>query len=135
MNDLAKKKLIRWLIAVVIVVSAAAIFTSWRLNNPPFDMEEMPFMQALSDGCFIVGLFCTGMGILMWISTTGVLDMIGYGFKSLLYLFTPMQKDRDEGGFYEYKLQKKQKKKGVPFEYLWLGIGMIVLSFIFVLFI
>ena len=109
--DLKKKKIIRWLVAVLVVVGAAMIFFVWRLNNYPSDMEFMPVMQALSDGFFIIGLICTGFGILMWISTTGVLDIISYGFKSVLYLFTPLTKDRDEGGFYEYKLKKKEKRK------------------------
>ena len=133
--DLKKKKIIRWLVAVLVVVGAAMIFFVWRLNNYPSDMEFMPVMQALSDGFFIIGLICTGFGILMWISTTGVLDIISYGFKSVLYLFTPLTKDRDEGGFYEYKLKKKEKRKAVPFEYLWLGIGALVLSFIISMFV
>lgn len=133
--DLKKNKIIRWLVAVLVVVGAAMIFFVWRLNNYPSDMEYMPVMQALSDGFFIIGLLCTGFGLLMWISTTGVLDIISYGFKSVLYLFTPLTKDRDEGGFYEYKLRKKEKRKAVPFEYLWLGIGAVVLSLIFSMFV
>lgn len=133
--DLKKKKIIKWLIAVLVVVGGAMALFVWRLNNYPSDMEYMPVMQALSDGFFIIGMICTGFGLIMWISTTGVLDIISYGFKSILYLFTPLTKEKDEGGFYEYKLEKKAKRKEVPFEYLWLGVGALVLSIIFAMFV
>ena len=133
--DLKKKKIIKWIIAVLVVVGGAMALFVWRLNNYPSDMESMPVLHALSDGFFIIGMLCTGFGLIMWISTTGVLDIISYGFKSLLYLFTPLTKDRDEGGFYEYKLEKQAKRKEVPYEYLWLGIGAVVLSLIFSMFV
>jgi hypothetical protein len=133
--DLKKKKIIKWIIAVLVVVGGAMALFVWRLNNYPSDMESMPVLHALSDGFFIIGMLCTGFGLIMWISTTGVLDIISYGFKSILYLFTPLTKDRDEGGFYEYKLEKQAKRKEVPFEYLWLGVGALVLSIIFAMFV
>jgi hypothetical protein len=133
--DLKKKKIIKWIIAVLVVVGGAMALFVWRLNNYPSDMESMPVLHALIDGFFIIGMLCTGFGLIMWISTTGVLDIISYGFKSILYLFTPLTKDRDEGGFYEYKLEKQAKRKEVPFEYLWLGVGALVLSIIFAMFV
>lgn len=129
------KKLITWAIAGVVSLIAILLIYNFRLNNPPFEMGEMPKLHALSDGFFVTGLIFTGFGLLLWISTTGVLDIITYGFKSLLYLFTPYQKSKDEGGFYEYKLEKQAKRKSVPFEYLWLGIAWIIVSFILALFV
>lgn len=135
MDENKKKKIIKLAVSIGTALIAAVIVFVWRLNNPPFDMEKMPVMQALSDGFFAVGIVLVGFGALMWVSTTGVLDIITYGFKSLIYLFTPFQKERGTGGFYEYKLEKKAKRKAVPFESLWIGLGMLVLSFIFMLFV
>lgn len=129
------KKLITWGIAVVISLITITVISILRINNPPHGMDYMPTLQAVSDGFFVTGMLFTGFGALMWISTTGVLDIITYGFKSLLYLFTPYQKSKDEGGFYEYKLEKREKRKAVPFEYLWIGIGLLVVSFILALFV
>ena len=56
---------------------------------------------------------------------------MGYGFKSLLWLFTPIQKSRDEGGFYEYKVRQREKRKGVPFHILWIGLALLAISLIF----
>ncbi len=137
MGEFKNKKLIKWLVAVAVVFGGSLVAFAWRYNNfptdilPPDGMEINQVMWALSDGFFIVGMLCTCLGLLMWISTTGALDMITYGFKSLLYLFTPYQKDKDEGGFYEYKLAKKEKRKAAPLEYLFLGLGAVVLALIF----
>lgn len=124
------KKLITWGIAIAVSVVTVVLVYFMRLNNPPYGVEFIAPIQALSDGFCVAGVMFTSFGALMWISTTGVLDIIGYGFKSVLYLFTPMQKDKDEGGFYEYKLQKQAKRRGVPFEYLWLGVIMVIVSLI-----
>lgn len=124
------KKLISLGIAAVISVITVVLVYNIRISNPPYGMEFMPPLQALSDGFCVAGMMFLGFGLIMWISTTGVLDMLGYGLKSVLYLFTPMQKDKDEGGFYEYKLQKKAKRKEVPFEYLWIGVALVIVSMI-----
>ena len=124
------KKLITWGIAIAISVVAVVLVYNIRMNNPPYGMDAMPPIQALSDGFFVPGMMFVCFGALMWVSTTGVLDIITYGLKSVLYLFTPMQRDRDEGGFYEYKLRKQEKRKGVPMEYLWIGVAMVVIALI-----
>lgn len=129
------KKLISWGIPIAIAAVAIVLVYSMRINNPPFDMDYMPPIQALSDAFIVTGMMYVGFGALMWISTTGVLDIIGYGFKSVLYLFTPMQKEKDEGGFYEYKLQKQAKRKSVPFEYFWIGIALVITSMILAAFV
>jgi hypothetical protein len=129
------KKLISYGIALAVSAVAVVIVYFMRINNPPYGMDVMPPIQALSDGFFVAGMMFVSFGALMWISTTGVLDIIGYGFKSVLYLFTPMQKDKDEGGFYEYKLRQKEKRKGVPFEYLWVGIAWVIVALILAAFV
>jgi hypothetical protein len=129
------KKLISYGIALAVSAVAVVIVYFMRINNPPYGMDVMPPIQALSDGLFVAGMMFVSFGALMWISTTCVLDIIGYGFKSVLYLFTPMQKDKDEGGFYEYKLRQKEKRKGVPFEYLWVGIAWVIVALILAAFV
>ena len=89
-------------------------------------------MGYISDGFFVVGMLYTGFGLLLAISSTGVFDMLGYAFKSLIYLFTPMRIDRGQGGFYEYKMRKKEQRKAVPLYILWVGLAFIALAGIFV---
>ena len=131
MDENKKKKIIKLAVSIGTALIAAVIVFVWRLNNPPFDMEKMPVMQALSDGFFAVGIVLVGFGALMWVSTTGVLDIITYGFKSLIYLFTPFQKERGTGGFYEYKLEMEEKRgKAKPHIFL-VGVAFILISLVF----
>lgn len=108
----------------------AVVIAIYRYNNPPAELESIPVMWAASDALFVVGFLNFGFGALLWISTTGFFDILGYGFKSLIYLFTPIKKNRDEGGYYEYKMAKKEKRKKVPFEVLWIGGAMLVAGII-----
>jgi hypothetical protein len=87
-------------------------------------------LSCISDGFFVVGLIFAGIGLLLAISSTGIFDMLGYAFKSLIYLFTPMTIDRSQGGFYEYKMRKKEQRRAVPLYILWVGIAFIVIALV-----
>lgn len=130
MDQEKKTKLIKRIVTLVCDLVLAGVIAYWRFTNQPVDYE-INLLYALSDGFFIVGFANLGFGALLWIGTTGIFDIISYGFKSLLYLFTLRKKDRDEGGYYEYKIRKAENRKPVPFETLWIGAGMIVLGIIF----
>ena len=96
------------------------------------DSISLAFAQ-LSNACLVTAVMYLGFGALMWIATTGLFDIFGYGFKSLKYLFTPLKKDPEEGGYYEYVLQKQEKRetKAVPYFMLVIGAVVLVLSFVF----
>ncbi|MBQ3079454.1 MAG: DUF3899 domain-containing protein [Clostridia bacterium] len=64
---------------------------------------------AYSSGFMTIGVVVFGVGLLTWISRTGVFDMLFYGFSVL--------KDRilfkkSNPTFYDYKLMKEEKRKG-----------------------
>ncbi len=88
-------------------------------------------IKFLSDAFFIPAVLFTGFGLLCVAAGEGVLDIIGFGFQSLLYLFTPVRKDRAVGGYYEYKMRKKEKRKPVPVHILYVGILFLLPAFIF----
>lgn len=90
-------------------------------------------MQTASDGFFVVGLLYVGLGLLFVAAHAGTLDIITYGFRSVIWLFTPFAKSRDEGGFYEYKMKKKEKRKAIPFFLIWVGLAFIALSVLFLI--
>lgn len=131
MEDNKKKKLIRSIVLAGIDLVVALAIAYWRYTNPPFGYESISVFYSLADGLFAIGMLNFGIGALLWIMTTGVLDIISYGFKSLIYLFTPIKRNRDEGGYYEYLQKKKAERKPVPFETLWIGGTMIAISIIF----
>ena len=136
MMDEKKIKWIRYGITALCDLLLAGFIAYGRYNGKPYGDEVIiNEFQALSDGFFIVGFLNLAFGLLLWISTTGIFDILSYGLKAALYLFTSKRKDKDEGGYYEYKMRKNQKRKAVPFETLWIGAGMIVVGIILFLFV
>ena len=129
MND-NKKKLSKNIVSAVctgLVLAFAIMYLRGILEA----QDAVQVMMALSDGFFVAGLLYTGFGLLVFASHQGVLDIISYGFRSVLYLFMPFKKNRDEGGYYEYKMKKKESRKGVPFFIIWVGLAFILISVIF----
>lgn len=88
----------------------------------------------LSDGCFVVGLMMTGVGLLTWVATTGFFDMISYGVvygvRALVGLFGGSRRPNDQT-FYDYKMAKEEKRGAAQYAILISGIAMIALSVLF----
>lgn len=129
MKENVKNSLKKYLVAIILAgVAAFGIMSARGL----FSLDNAPAVMAcISDGLFVAGFLFAGIGALIWLSSTGTLDIISYGFKSLLVLFTPYKRRIGEGGFYEYKVKQREKRKGVPFQILWVGLGYVLLSLLF----
>lgn len=84
--------------------------------------------RILSDGCFVAGLIMTGVGLLVWISTTGFFDMFSYGFHSLLVLFSPLRKPEGHETFYDYKMAKDERRGRPMAALVVVGAGYILTS-------
>lgn len=85
--------------------------------------------RAISDGCFVSGVLFSAVGGLSMIASTGVLDIFSYGVRSLPYLFSPMKR-KTKGGYYEYKLEREEKRgraKSTAY-ILWIGLIMLALA-------
>ena len=124
-----EKKTRKWLWRVVRMmlgtVAAAAVA---RLRG--FDLAKSLALNAryLSDGCFVVGLILTGLGVLVWISTTGFFDMMAYGVQSLLVLFSILKSPKEHPSFYDYKQMRDAKRNKPRFGMLLTGIVFILVS-------
>ncbi len=88
----------------------------------------------LSDGCFVVGLVMTGVGLMTWVATTGFFDMITYGVKygvrALVGLFGGNRKPNDKT-FYDYKMEQDEKRGSAQYAILISGVVFIALSVLF----
>ena len=83
-------------------------------------------MGCLSDGFFVAGAFVGGPGLLMWISSTGFFDLFGYAMRSVRRIIMPGK--LDHLSFYDYNLQKYDKReKPVRFVAI-TGLGCIALA-------
>ena len=84
-----------------------------------------------SDGCFVAAVLIGGVGAMTWISTTGLFDIFAYGFSSVIVLFTPFRKPRDQKSFYDYKTFREEKRRPARFELLIAGVFFLALSILF----
>lgn len=128
MEEKKHSKLIKYTIASALGAMVAFLIMWWQGIFVSPDTQTV--FQRISDGFFVIGVLYVGFGLMFWIASEGILDIVGYGFKSLVYLFTPRRLNRDSGGYYEYKQKKyeERKKKGVPIHILWIGIAFILIA-------
>ena len=95
-----------------------------------FAFEQAGYLKAryLSDGFFVAGVLLTGVGVLIWISTTGFFDLFSYAFHSLPVLFTALKNPEEHTHYYEFKAMQ-EKKRGKPLYFLVIvGAGYLLLS-------
>ena len=121
-----------WLITLFIgFVIATAVSLSRGFS---FSADTELSFRSLSDGCFISAFVLMGVGILVWISTTGFFDIFGYAMHSLLVLFTSLRNPSSHESYIDYKAQKNEKRgKAQPY-ILIVGLIFLVLSGLFLLF-
>ena len=97
-------------------------------GTPPGQSQRI--MAALSDGFFITGVLLASVGLLTWISSTGFFDMLFYGFRGLLSL-VPFKAPRKPKPFYDYKMERAEKRKKPLNSMLMVGAAYLLLAVIF----
>lgn len=117
------------LISMAVQLAVALVIGGMIASSQGLSAQKAAYLNCrfLSDGLFVSGMIFTGMGLLLWISTTGFFDIFGYAMKSLLVLFTPLKKAADHPHYYEYKCEKDEKRKGKPITHTVLAVGVLTL--------
>lgn len=123
-----KKNLLKYGIPALI---GAAITLTVAMGQGLGGVGSAWSLRALSDGCFVTTVLMGGLGVLVWVSTTGFFDIFTYAGKSLLVLFSPMKQPEKLKKFYEYKADKDEKRKKADFTLLIVGAAYLLLSFAF----
>ena len=128
MENKKTEKLISFLTSTVIGLGIAFAIAYWR-GVCEAD-SALKALSAVSDGAFVTGILYTGFGLLLLIANEGILDIFGFGFKSLVYLFTPRKIDKKATNYYEYRMKKMEERAGksVNTNILPIGVGFILLS-------
>lgn len=128
------KKWIYWGVLAALEALAAVMIARYQ----GLDAAQTLSVNArfLSDGCFVVGLLMTGVGLLTWVSTTGFFDMLSYGViygvRAVVGLFGGSRKPNDQT-FYDYKMAKEEKRGAAQYAILVSGIVFIALSVVFLM--
>ena len=110
-----------------------AVLVLYSRNVFSETLDTAALMTALCDAALIPGglLFC--VGLLLWIAETGQFDMLRYGFHFVYAMFVPSARISERDSFYEYKTQRNEKRKKSPKFLIWIGLGFLLLSVIFVI--
>lgn len=94
-------------------------------------------IMAISDGFSVTGILFAGIGMLVWISSlTGFFDPLGYAAKRGLHIIIPAYILDPGKKFYDYKMEKAQKREqGGKSErsLLFVGLGFLAIGVLFVL--
>lgn len=88
----------------------SAAFVAYRIGELPATAEGR--IRVFCDAFFIVGMLYFCIGALIWVSTTGFFDIFSYAFRKGAHALIPGRITDTVGGFYEYKLEKQEKRKG-----------------------
>ena len=109
---------------------AARLDVSLSAHRVYRDLPAAWQWRCWSDALFIPAVLWLGMGGMMWVATTDFFDIFRYGFSSLLVLFTPFKNPKDHKKYYDYKLEREEKRKGktVPVTMLVIGVVLVVAS-------
>lgn len=89
-----------------------AIALSVAAGRGAFYLDDQLLMwQYLSDGCFVASVVLLSAGLLAFVASDGLFDMLGFGIKKLFSLF--QRDDRKlSGTFFEYKCMKQARRSG-----------------------
>lgn len=66
----------------------------------------------VGDGFTVAAVLYLGFGAIMWVSSTGFFDIFAYALKRAAHAIVPGMVDDDTGRYYEYKVEKEEKRKG-----------------------
>ena len=81
---------------------------------------------AACDSFTAIGFLFTGFGLLVWISSTGVFDMLAYAVKKGAHALIPGLVKFEAEDFYEYKMELKEKKKKGSYGAI-VQVGLVIL--------
>lgn len=86
---------------------------------------------AIGNGFSVIALLYISFGLLVWISTTGVLDIFSFALQKGAHFLIPFSTREANGKFYEFKVEKakkrKQKGKG-QYMTLLVGLGFLIIA-------
>lgn len=124
-----KKSILRY--GVAFLIGCAIVFVVAWVNGVFSYAERVDAYRILCDGCFAAAVLLIGIGLLVWISNLGTFDILRYGMRSLVGLYSREAKNRKpEGSFYEYQTIRAARQ--APFAFLlFIGCLFLVGAFMF----
>lgn len=122
MNDKLISLIKKYVGAFAVMGAGTAVVLILREHSTMLDKAQK--YLNLADAFTIPSVVMLMLGVLVWISTTGSFDILGYAFKRAKEAFVPSKYTHEQ--FYDYKVRKDQhRKKGYGFMFISGGIYVI----------
>ena len=98
-----KKNIIRLIIQIVIgLIIAVGVMTSQGAFAEGVSAADR--ILAIGNGFSVIALLYISFGLLVWISTTGVLDIFSFALQKGAHFLIPFSTREANGKFYEFKV-------------------------------
>ncbi len=124
----ARKYIITITIGLIIAFLIMVLKSIFKQDN------ARDVMHILTDAFFVSGVLITGYGLLVVSSNGGTFDMLVYGVSKFFNMFRKDMKKEKYKSFYEYRLVKAEEGKNEFWYLVFIGVGFIVVSLIFLAF-
>ena len=102
--------ILSWVIPFAVGALITFLVFRYRSGFAYADLKGDRTLACLSDGAFVAGVILLGVGILVWVSTTGFFDMLSYGAHSLLVLFTPLRRPEDMPDYLTWRALRAERR-------------------------
>ena len=121
-----KKRILQYGICFLI----GALLAYWVMNIEGLFFIDVPSEIAaiLCDAFFVPGILLTMVGCLIWIATTGFFDSIGYALNVGMHIILPFINKGERKSYYDYKMEKDEKRGKTPIFVFIVGAFYLVLS-------
>ena len=121
-----KKKLLQYGICFIV----GALIAYWVMDLEGLFVVNVPSEIAaiLCDAFFVPGILLTMVGCLIWISTTGFFDSLGYAVMVGMHLVLPFLNKGERKSYYDYKAEKDEKRGKTPILIFIVGSFYLLLS-------
>lgn len=121
-----KKRILQYGISFLI----GALLACWVMNIEGLFLVDVPSEIAaiLCDAFFVPGILLTMVGCLIWIATTGFFDSIGYAVKVGMHILLPFFNKGERKSYYDYKMEKDEKRGKTPIFVFIVGAFYLILS-------
>ena len=122
-----KKKLLQYGICLLI----GALMAYWVMQTEGLSLVWGNYAEMAAvfcDAFFVPGILLTMVGCLIWIATTGFFDSIGYAVKVGMHIILHFFNKGERKSYYDYKMEKDEKRGKTPIFVFIVGAFYLVLS-------
>ena len=117
-----------WIVCLICGAAVTALVAVYRAAGA-YQEETQKLWFSVCDGAFVAAVLLIGLGLLIWIGSTGMFDTLTYAAHSLKHMLLPFGgKKETRPDYYHYKLAKEEKRRPVPVSMLGSGVLFLLLA-------